>query len=196
MREDSSGRHTWCTRAISGWRLWYQLAELDGAVVITEVRITPDEGPPRGTEAPASWSGELGSVPPGGLPARLLREIQTSAVITEAREDLLSMKARGVGARRRLLDMGFVAVARESVDRPGSRGHTDEFLAEVAAAYAGACEAGRTKPASVVAEAMAAQGAHYALDTVKSTLHPAKREGASRREVPRSSMHVAPMRTT
>lgn len=152
---------------LDGWPEWtalYRIVErADGELVIAELNVRH-----KGRE-----------VPIGGLPARLLRNLPTSSVITEAREVLRRhQEQRPEAMRRELLNWGLIRTAQEGAEPVGRGGHSDEFLAEIAALYVGVCRQGSLRPSQDIAKLLASEALiDRSPDTVSAYIRSARKRG-------------------
>lgn len=175
------------------WLAAYRIVEQDGQLVIAEIRILPwprtqkerdwidaslrvepearyvldDEGNPTG---PAL---ERPAVPAGGLTARAAKAgIRTGEAIDRVRE-----AARHHGFHE------FSPEALAEPRRPGRRGHSDRFYAELAAAYVAIVEQGSRAVIRDLTKQLAEQGMHYTPEAVRDLIHDARDRGVLTRSL-------------
>jgi hypothetical protein len=147
------------------WIAAFRLVEEDGRMVIGEIRVFPYEQHeirPDGRRRPrrprGRWSAEqLGTrapAPPGGLTARVLQKVRVTKALEQAGEKVEGWR-RTLG--RAQFDYAFdrhqfTEAARR---RPGRRGRSDRFYAELAVEYARAMAAGSRTPVKDLARELA-----------------------------------------
>jgi len=138
-------------RLPSRWLAAFRLANQRGQPVIAELRVFPDDG---GKHHPGEWRGTYGTtatVPPGGLSARVLRQIRTRAFRKALRNittNILKASERQAAdppagstvadGWREQLDTIFPGVPISSVPPRtghGRKGRSDHELARIAAVY-------------------------------------------------------------
>lgn len=132
------------TRIAPRWIVAFRLVNQRGQPVIAEARIFPDEP---GHYPPGRWTGEYGApaiVPPGGLGARVLRQIRTRAFEQDLRTIMAHKIFTQKGVRRdepwskEEWEMTFPglppALIPPSATR-GRKGRSDHELARIAAIY-------------------------------------------------------------
>ena len=144
---------------------WVALLEIeaqDGAPVIASVVIERRNGPHSST-APSEAQLPL---PKGGLLLRTLRSLAFGEALIAARGEL------GKVTEDTLAWHGFSPETLEEPRRPGKRGHSERYYAEIAAAYVAAVERGSQRPVADVAEAMGELAPF-----VRDKLHLARRRG-------------------
>src|SRR5574337_999626 len=142
----------WIEHAIGqGWMLAFRVAYQHGAPVISETRIFPCDSEHIG-RPPGVWSGIFGDtprLPPGGITARLLREVRTTAF----RKGLRELVARWDQEVMVALPLPWVRPPEPSSTKPkrGRPGRSDVELARMARTYAKAYMSGKP-PVRAVAE--------------------------------------------
>jgi hypothetical protein len=149
-------KSVWLEMTIGGaWRAAARLGVQEGRLIVAELRVFPREpGRP-----PGIWSAEiLGSkaaVPPGGLTARLLRQVHLSEVPARA-QALLASSFRfeaPPGAKIRVEPLAVEGIPIPQRPRPERRtGRGDAFYAQLAADYVQAIERGSRQPVKELAK--------------------------------------------
>jgi hypothetical protein len=134
------------------WTVALRLANQQGQPVIAEARVFPDEP---GKHSPGRWTGEYGvttTVPPGGLGARVLRQIRTQAFKSDLRKIMTSVVndkawaevwAELSGEKLGSLFHGGPPSTVPPSATHGRKGRSDHELARIAATYARAWLADR-----------------------------------------------------
>lgn len=79
---DPWGTAVWIEAEHDGWRAAARVAMQDGAPVLAELRIYPDDG----MQHPAGWSHAPDAVPRGGLTTELVRSALTDRLLEAVRE--------------------------------------------------------------------------------------------------------------
>lgn len=162
----------WRQRVDQNWLAYYRLIPQAGGPVVAEVRLFPYEAGALGGE----WSGSRGQdpvVPPGGLPARVLRAVNAgtpvSALTRRQRADLLRAEPPGTLTFGLWGRLGFT---KEDLLQERPRGRApipDAFLVRFAAVYAEIVAAGGDRAHKPVVYAAADLGysAVYVRDLVR-----------------------------
>jgi len=151
------------------WRVAFRLANQGGQPVIAEVRVFPDEP---GERPAGRWSGEYGvktKVPPGGITARVLRQIRTQTF----RRELSAIRKRHAEHLGELArsDPSFPLTSAPSLTTRGRKGRSDRELARIALAYEAAYASGRPAIAAV------AKAARLSLTKARDAVHRARTRG-------------------
>ena len=146
------------------WRACYRLAVQGGAVVVGEVRVFPREtgASERLLLSSGQWSAEMfgssATVPPGGITARLLRQVRVGEhhrvadkIVRQVAGDPHPL-AQDAAARHGLTTLGPTGARRGRPRKP------DFFYAQVADRYEAALKRGSRRPAEDVADAMGVSG--------------------------------------
>lgn len=173
-------RSVWVEMPLPGrWMVAFRLASQGGQPVIAEVRVFPFEPDAPGQRRPPGlWSGVHGvttRIPPGGITARVLREIRTQAF----RADLHTITARWEKETRDLFPGIAVSNIPPSTTR-GRKGRSDRELASIAAIYVRAYAARRpSTPAVAKATGLSLTQARDAVHRarVRGLLSPASKQG-------------------
>jgi hypothetical protein len=188
FEQPSGNRAAWLEVDIDGWTFAYRLVERAGEMVVAEVRFFPREPDPEGTSIDhpklgrvtvhqsvgeglprrryGTWSGESDSVPPGGVPARVLRQATPGEALRlafAASRDIPPPEEFEPLAERR---------------HRGKRKRRDELLlAHIALHYEQACHDQSAAPAKAVRERLRAQGLFYERSTVRGLIREARKQG-------------------
>lgn len=160
------------------WIAAYRLVLQDGQAVIAEVRVFPAEPQPR-RPGPGQWSGEcLGikaDAPPGGLMARLLRQVHVGVVLSSLGEILKGIRNE-LGEEVFQPDrwygrFGLIPQAKPH-HRQGRPARPDKPLIVLAQAYAKQIERRSQHPIADLAARF-----HLPLSAVRSMIHAARQRG-------------------
>jgi hypothetical protein len=150
------------------WEAEIGLAEQGGAPVVERVEIRHDRWQGAYEDPQSPGNVVFPPLPTGGLPLRLIRSLTFGEALAAARTSL------AVASDTSLNLHGF---SRETLDeprRPGRRGHSDRYYAEMSAAYVRAVERGSSRPVEEVADEW---GDGYSVAYIRSALHRARRRG-------------------
>lgn len=163
----TSQHELWWEDIIDDWIVSLRLAERDGHLIATEVRIFPDDGDPH------REAGEWDHNTPkevAHVPSDILRKANVATQVSKARAalardadtinwDLLKSYQDLSLLKSLALDAGFTDLTQldkptHAERRPGRRGHPDEHYLRFAAAYEAAFKNPETthKPIAAVAE--------------------------------------------
>lgn len=188
----------WWTEPIDDrWTAAYRYVLQDGALVVAEVRVFPDDTPVLRLRARAQmlglpfegfWSGDVlgseeaaASVPRGGLTARKLRQLHLRGA--NAMTDRYAVTIRkSYGDDGELFEADLLAALDEIGEeprRPGRAGRPDSFYAQVASTYVRAQEAGSSRPTKDAAEALGLKQSY-----VRDVLHDARERGLLTKTLP------------
>ena len=175
------------------WLVFYRVAPQDGEPVIAEIRILPrpraDEELPwlqeelADGEKPRSRTkgGSVPAIPAGGLSARAVRAgVRTGEALELAREALNSKFEHDRQHPETAVDdttwLGFTPEMLASPRRPGRKGRSDRFYAEIAAAYVEAVAAKSPHAVRDVTKRLAGeQNKHYSESSVRALIHQARK---------------------
>lgn len=156
---------SWLEMAMGRWMVAYQVVDQRGQPVIAEVRIFPLE---TGKRPPGQWSGTYGTsarVPPGGITARLLREIRKGPFRNALRE-IIARWTKELTA----MDLP-IARPQSPAPKKGRKGRPDIELARIAAAYE------KAYLASQPATALVAETFHLSSTQARDAVHRARVRG-------------------
>ncbi len=159
------------------WLAVYELGERDGEPVIGEVRVLPLPKSRKAerelkaalSERPITYQAEKPSRP---LTARTLRRLSPGLALELARETLLELPGKYL--------VGFHGIRPEALTaprRPGRRGRSDRFWAEIAVLYVEALSRGSRRPIADVAGRLSAQGEPYSQSRVRDVVREARVRG-------------------
>ena len=155
--------HTDQSHQLGEWVVDYTVVSQDGDPVISELHISAGD---------IDDPDQPGRVPPGGISARLLRRLRPAAALRYARS-ALAERARPEDPLADAVALhGYRELALEGDRRPGRRGRTDRFYAEIAAAYVQVMDAESLHPVKDVAERM-----NYSRARIRDLLGEARRRG-------------------
>lgn len=145
-----------------GWQVRYWIAERGPGLEVERVTVEP-----------------RGEAQPGGVPARLIRQVQTTYAVTHAREHLRRVQAsRPEWSRRALIEHGLIEVARQGASPAGGSRLSDEFLAEVAARYVSLVSSGIRHPIAPLIEQLESEAqVSRSRDAVEGWVRAARRRG-------------------
>jgi hypothetical protein len=144
----------WYEETVDGWVYAMRLDGRPGDVVVTELRVFPEE--PAVGRDPGEWDTDA-QVAPGGLSTKTLRKARVPTWLKEAKEGELSqllsrIPPEELEAAFRLGDLGVIdsplasvqILSRRQLGRshPGRRGHPDRYYLAYAVAYVTQVEAG------------------------------------------------------
>lgn len=172
---DKAIAQTWLRVVLPGgeWVAAYRLTPQDGRYVVGEVRLFPNE--PKGAH-PGQWSAErLGNdapVPPGGLPARLIRAVKVTDHLAYVAKITQKDQGARYGAAAQLAKQGF-----SDPSASGKRGYSDLFYARVAAQYVVLLDSGASKPIRMLRKELADQGRHLSEASVRDLVRRARDRG-------------------
>jgi hypothetical protein len=158
------------------WIAAYRLLPQDGAPVIGEVRLFPNE---QTRSVAGSWSGELlgtrAKVPPGGITHRLLRELRVGHHLSVMGQIFHNIRRQGA-EEEFLTQHGItrpLVVPAVAGRRRGRKPFPDRFYAELARDYVTAIARGSERPAADVARKRGLRRP----DRVRDMLHEARKRG-------------------
>jgi hypothetical protein len=120
----------WVKRLVGGWVVAYRVVDHGGDVRVAELRV--------------SWGGAPTTVPPRGLPSRVLKHVKLSEPLREV------SALRPTRARAR--DRDDQTVVASPGKRRGRRSHDEALLARVAADYVEGFRLDPRSPLRYVAE--------------------------------------------
>jgi hypothetical protein len=171
----------------AGWTVAYRLAVQDGAVVVSELRIFPEEDT-RPAGEPGTWSaallGSRAPVPRGGIAAVLVRRVKIGEPQRHASEIL--RRGRYIAPLGDAITrLGVIAPARPIRARGGRPRKADLYFAEIARDYVRAITRGSRRPVKDIAAArgLRESAVRDAIHTARerrllTAAHPGKRGGA------------------
>ena len=138
----------WLETTGEGWVIAYRVVfRSDLHPRVAEVRVFPDEG--RDRRASGTWSGSAERVPVTGLPTSILGRVRVTEPIRQLAEELAARPDLMTGMR---LPSKPLRKGASPVPRRGRKGHTDAFLAAVAAEYDVASREGSRSPVKEIAQ--------------------------------------------
>jgi len=198
--------HVWVEEDLGqDWVAAYRITAQDGRPVVAEVRVFPRPphwelrpvpDPNEVWRPPGLWEAEIkgtgATVPPGGIPTTVLREIrlgpifeflaseisgqghrQRAARLEEEGLTEYAESARGVAElwAGRAAEMGFT---KDFVRHPGRRGRDDLFYASLAARYVSLLAAGSQAPIRDLARELRDAGHDFSDEYVRQLINNAR----------------------
>lgn len=167
----SRGPHgLWATQDLGdGWTVDALLVRQGDTLVIGEIRISLTQRFHMAGQA-HDPDDQLRKLPPGGIPATVLRRIRLTDIFDEVRRQFETI-ADVPEEWRELHRAVWLDRALKTVPRyPGRRGRDDAFYASVAAAYVTELDRGSRRPVADVAERLG-----WPPGTVTQIIHEARR---------------------
>ncbi len=175
-------KEAWVVKPLAdGWIAAYAIAQQAGRLVVSEMRVYPDEHQSATTDEPAKnphageWSGHLtgiaATVPEGGLTATITRQATLGQDVTGALPEIIArMQREFPRLSARLNQWGLTAEeTRAKVADGGRRGKPRTFYARVAEVYAAAAANGSGHPVEDVARTL-----HLRVSTAKNAVAKAR----------------------
>jgi hypothetical protein len=204
FEEPSGKRAAWLEVDLDEWISAFRMAEQAGELVVAEVRFFPKEPEPEGEwiDDPktgrrfkaqfsigeenqrrdyGSWSGNPANIPPGGVPARLLRTVRPGAALQlgvygvraippqPAFEKLAERRHRPKRTKRDPLLLARIAVLHEQLSLDRSR-----------------------SPSMTAWKLLEAAGIHYTRETVRDLVRHARKSGFLSAYTPRADSTATP----
>lgn len=168
----------------SEWRVALRLVSEHGRPVVGEARVFPIESR---TQGPGRWSaeekGSKAAAPAGGLPTEILRRVKLG-IAHETFPAVMRYQARHLKDDPfDIMGLDSIGISRAAVDspkRPGRRGQSDLFYAELARDYVALVENGERAPVQELAARR-----HYSPGTVSLQIYDARHARGVLSESPR-----------
>lgn len=133
-----------------GWIAAYRIVRAGTRQTIGEIRVFPDER----KRDPGRWSGRAASVPEGGLPGSVLRDLTVSSALErfDAIIERWDADTGGYVSAEVLKRFGLERSGETAPKRPGRAGRDALYFATWAAAYVEQIQSGNTHPIETLAQ--------------------------------------------